>query len=203
LEIIQNLARQRKEGAHGFTALHPHRNEQLGRGFHQSKNVPRGQGRRSMVQRLLSSANMNRRTAERSSDLPRYFHGHGVPFDSEYFSLHIRHADAAKRLEGMHATDGCSAFFRRREGPRVLRAAGVEHDFAAQLFSAHASKITRYTRNRIIRSGDQDYARREKASCQAAMRLPCSYEANRAPRGGLAAGNDNFDLPPQFAQATT
>src|SRR5579864_2091323 len=79
----------------------------------------------------------------------------------------------------------------------------MEHDFAAQLFSAHASKVTRNVRNRVIRSGNQDDARREKVSGQAAMRLPCSYEANRAPRGGLAAGNDNIYLPPQFPQAAT
>jgi len=71
----------------------------------------------------------------------------------------------------------------------------VERDFSAQLFSAHASKVTRDTRNRIIGSGDQDDLRSEKVSSQAAMRFSRSDKSHRAPRGRFASGDDDTYLP--------
>src|SRR5271169_2272986 len=63
-KVFQHLPCQRQKRAHCFTSFHSGRRHQPRGRFHQSKDIPRSQGSRGVIKRLLRTLNVHGNGAE-------------------------------------------------------------------------------------------------------------------------------------------
>src|SRR5207248_9035088 len=123
-KIVQDLPGQGEKSTCCLSALHADRDEQLSGRFHQGKNVAGSQSGCGAIQELFSSPDVDRRSSERSHNLPGGAPCDDISFHSEYLSLQRRHTNSAESLQRMHAANRCTALFQGRKRPRILGPAG-------------------------------------------------------------------------------
>jgi hypothetical protein len=147
----------------------------------QGENVPGSQRGGGVIQNFLARGNLHRRSAERSRNLPCGANRDDISLHDKRFPCQVRHTDAAKRLQGMHASGGRAEFLHWRQDARILGTARMQNDSAPQFFSTHAGELARQIRNGIIRRSNQDDVGQKNMTRKTAMRLACSEEPNGAP----------------------
>jgi len=199
-EIVQHLARQGQQGAHGFAPLHPQGEEHLRGCFLDGENMAGGHCRSRMIQKLLVPGDAHGHSAEITRDSARHSHRLRLAFNREDPSFERRNRDAAEGLEWMHRPNRRTLDSQGFERTRVHCAASMQDNPSAQFFFANPGELSRRKGDFIIRRGNQDDPRQQDLPRHSRESLPCPNESNGAPRAGFAAGQNRANPPPRFTQ---
>src|SRR5580693_4329637 len=84
---------------------------------------------------------------------------------------------------------------------RVESAAGVQHNFPAELFPTDAGQFLGHAGNLVVRSSNQDHARQQELASHPRASLSCAYKSNGLSCTRFAARDNAADSGPSFAQA--
>jgi hypothetical protein len=196
---MQNLPREVKERTNCIAPFNPKRHHGRGRGFDDSKDLSRSHGRSGVIEDFARSRQVKHVAAQGADHLTGEPEGTGIAFDDESAALQRGNADAGKCLERMHRTDGSTERAERLKDLGIKGATCMQNSFPFPVFRKELSQAFRNVRNRGIRRGDQNVARRQGLPRNSGKSVSLSYESNGAARGRLGARDDAKDFPARFA----
>ena len=159
--MVEHLARQREQRAHGFAAGKSGVLEDLDSGFFEREEQARGKRSSSVIGDFIFLQNIYGNATERAGDGTRHANRGGIAFNTEDFSFQRRDAEAVEGLQRVHGGSECATGAHGLQGGGAARPAGVQDDFVAQELAADASKLRGGFWNGVIGNGDQNYFRGE------------------------------------------
>src|SRR5262249_15462579 len=97
-EVVEHLARERKQRTNGRAAIHAHRHKHAGGSFLEDQRVACCHGSGGMIKGLLAVGDLHRYAAKEPGDLARDLDGSRSTFDGEDAAVEWRNANTTEGL---------------------------------------------------------------------------------------------------------